>query len=74
MLVKLLKISLENFKGITIEIENPKNIYADNRVGKTTIADAFLWLFDGKSLDNKQNFEVKPLDKFNNIIHNKNVL
>ena len=61
--VKLLKLSLNNFKGIksfTLEPQGEDvNIYGDNAVGKTTIFDAFTWLLFGKDSLNRADFEIK---------------
>lgn len=63
---------LRNFKGIKdlrVEFNRVTDISGDNAVGKTTIFDAFTWLlFDKNSLDAKD-FEIKTLDKNNNVIH-----
>lgn len=63
---------LRNFKGIKdlrVDFNRVTDISGDNAVGKTTIFDAFTWLlFDKNSLDAKD-FEIKTLDKNNNVIH-----
>jgi DNA repair exonuclease SbcCD ATPase subunit len=63
--VKLLRLSLNNFKGIksfTLEPQGEDvNIYGDNAVGKTTIFDAFTWLLFGKDSLNRADFEIKTL-------------
>ena len=63
---------LRNFKGIKdlrIDFNRVTDISGDNAVGKTTVFDAFTWLlFDKNSLDAKD-FEIKTLDKNNNVIH-----
>lgn len=63
---------LRNFKGIKdlrVNFNRVTDISGDNAVGKTTIFDAFTWLlFDKNSLDAKD-FEIKTLDKNNNVIH-----
>lgn len=65
MEIKLKKLSLENFKGITkFEIEpNGKNvrILGANRSGKTTLADAYNWLLFNKDSLDKAKFGIKPL-------------
>lgn len=64
--MRLLRLSLKNFKGIkdfTLDIDgNDASVFADNAVGKTTIFDAFLWLLFGKDSQNKKDFEIKTLD------------
>ena len=37
------------------------NIYGDNATGKTTLADAFMWLLFGKDSLNRADFEIKTL-------------
>ncbi|EPB8155429.1 recombinase RecF [Clostridium perfringens] len=63
---------LRNFKGIKdlrVDFNRVTDISGDNAVGKTTIFDAFTWLlFDKNSLDAKD-FEIKTLDKNNNVIY-----
>jgi DNA repair exonuclease SbcCD ATPase subunit len=74
--VKLLKLTLKNFKGIRdFSLEaNGKNVncYGDNATGKTTIFDAFLWLLFDKDSKNRKGFELKTLDENNSPIHNLN--
>lgn len=63
---------LRNFKGVKdlqVDFNKVTDIYGDNATGKTTIFDGFTWtLFDKNSLDAKD-FEIKTLDKNNNVIH-----
>lgn len=69
--IKLLQITLQNFKGTrqqTIKFEDTTNIFGANRSGKTTIFDAFTWLLFGKDSTDRSDFEIKTLDKFNNAI------
>lgn len=74
--LKILKITIENFKGIEyLEIEpDGKNIsiFGDNGLCKTTIFDAFSWLHSGKDSSGKANFQIKPCDKDQNNIHHLN--
>ncbi|HCB4303611.1 TPA: AAA family ATPase, partial [Listeria monocytogenes] len=45
--IKLLKLQLENFKGVKeleIDFQDNTSIYGANASGKTTILDAFTWL------------------------------
>ena len=63
---------LKNFKGIerlTVEFDDITNIYGDNKLGKTTIFDAFTWLLFDKDSKDRSKFEVQPLDKENNVVH-----
>lgn len=71
--IKLLKLTLENFKGIkhleiNAEGENI-SVYGNNGTGKTTIADAFYWLLFGKDSAGRSDFELKTLDKDGNTIN-----
>lgn len=69
--VTLKKMTLLNFKGIknlTINFDANTNIYGDNGTGKTTIVDAFTWLLFGKDSTDRKDFEIKTLDKYNEVI------
>lgn len=73
MRINLKKMKLVNFKGINhleINLNHVTNVYGDNATGKTTIFDAFLWLFFGKNSEDKADFEVKRLDSENRFIKN----
>jgi len=70
--VKLMSISLKNFKG-TRDLHIPINgqdldIYGDNETGKTTIMDAFTWLLFGKDSLNRADFEIKT-KKDGEVLH-----
>ena len=73
MEIKLMKMKLRNFKGIKdLEIEfkgKNTNIYGANATGKTTIFDAFKWVFFNKDSNNRADFSIKTLDKDNRVIH-----
>lgn len=62
--IKLIKITIQNFKGLTdLELDlNGENmqIFADNEVGKTTIYDSFLWVLFNKDSLGKTDFQWKP--------------
>jgi chromosome segregation ATPase len=64
--MRINKLSLLNFKGIKELIVEPNgrnvNAYGDNATGKTTIADAFNWLLNGKDSLNRSDFGIKPID------------
>ena len=70
---KLLKLQLDNFKGIKNLVINAYgadlDIYGDNATGKTTIADAFSWLLFGKDSTGRADFEIKTLDENGQPIH-----
>lgn len=64
MVMTLNRLKIENFKGIrSFEISpNGGNleITGRNKLGKTTIYDAFLWLLFGKNSAGETKFTVKP--------------
>ncbi|MBC1824193.1 AAA family ATPase [Listeria seeligeri] len=73
--IKLLKLQLENFKGIKeleIDFQDNTSIYGANASGKTTILDAFTWLLFDKDSTNKKDFAIKTLDTSGNVIHKLN--
>ena len=63
--IRLHRLHLLNFKGIkefTLETNGTDvEIYGDNATGKTTIADAFIWLLFDKDTQNKKDFGIKTL-------------
>lgn len=63
--MKLIRMALENFKGIKKAEFNfggyDANIYGANGTGKTTIFDAFTWLMFGKSSEERANFSPKTI-------------
>lgn len=63
--MKLIRMKLENFKGIKNAEFNfggyDANIYGGNGTGKTTVYDAFTWLMFGKSSEEKANFSPKTI-------------
>jgi len=71
--VKLIRLSLTNFKGIrsfTLDTHGENvNIYADNAVGKTTLWDAFQWLLFDKDSANRKDFEIKTLGPDGEPLH-----
>lgn len=71
MNILLKKLKITNFKGIKslqFDVSNVASIYGDNGTGKTTVFDAFLWLFFGKNSEGASQFEIKPLDEKTNFI------
>ncbi|EAD9816057.1 AAA family ATPase [Listeria monocytogenes] len=73
--IKLLKLQLENFKGIKeleIDFQDNTSIYGANASGKTTILDAFTWLLFDKDSTNKKDFAIKTLGAEGNVIHKLN--
>lgn len=71
--ITLNNMHIANFKGIQdLEIAlNGKNtlISGYNGVGKSTIADAYLWAVTGKNMASATRFEVRPRDEHGNEIH-----
>ena len=67
-------MKLLNFCGIqSLEITpggDDLSVYGDNATGKTTIANAFAWLFTGKNAAGTADFDPAPLDSTNAKIHN----
>jgi DNA repair exonuclease SbcCD ATPase subunit len=70
--MKLLGLTLENFKGHRLFDFNPEgssmDVFGANGAGKTTIADAYFWLLFGQNFDGKTNFRLLPEDAENHII------
>lgn len=63
--MKLVRMALENFKGIrSKELKiggRSANIYGANGTGKTTVFDAFTWLLFGRSSEERANFSPKTI-------------
>lgn len=73
MKIKLNKLILKNFKGIKdreIEFTDKTSISGANATGKSTIFDAYSWLLWGKDSFNRKDYEIKPYDENNEVIHN----
>lgn len=71
MNIKLKKMHIENFKKIKeqdIDFGNITRISGQNAVGKTTIADAFMWCLFDKNSRGETKFQIRPLDSFGNQI------
>lgn len=74
--IKLLDLTLTNFKGIKsfglhADGENI-SLYGDNATGKTSIFDAFVWLLFDKDSQNQKEFGIKTLingEPIHNINH-----
>ncbi|WP_035293816.1 AAA family ATPase [Clostridium sp. KNHs214] len=69
----LKSLSLKNFKGIkeqNINFGKVTNVFGENGTGKTTIQDSFTFLLFDKDSKDSTKFDVQPLDKDNNPIHN----
>lgn len=72
--VRLKQMKLRNFKGIAaLDIDFnliDTNIYGRNATGKTTIVDAFMWLFFNKDSNGSADFDIKTKTADGNYIHN----
>ncbi len=72
MEIKLLKLKINNFKGIKnldIDFGEVTNIYGENATGKTTLFDAFTWLMFDKDSSDKKGFNIKTLAKDGEALH-----
>lgn len=67
------KLALLNFKGLrdyTLSPdENTTNVHGTNGVGKSTVCDAWSWLWTGKDAKGRADYEIKTLDENNEAIH-----
>ncbi len=67
MQIKIDYIRLENFKGVESFLlklgGESATVTGENGTGKTTLADAFFWLFDNSNLDQRSNFNIVKLDE-----------
>ena len=72
MKIILKKLRLLNFKGTRDSLfefnDDITNISGDNGTGKSTIADAFMWLLFGKDSGDSSTFSIKTLDGNNKVI------
>jgi len=72
MKVTLENITLTNFRGVrnlTVQFGPETTIFGDNRTGKTTLYNAFLWLLFGKDNQDRKDFEIKTLGPDNQPYH-----
>lgn len=70
MKIEIKSMTLQNFKKVRsqeIEFSHNMLISGGNKVGKTTIYDAYLWGIFG--VLSKKNGTVQPLDKNNEVVH-----
>lgn len=73
--MKLKKLKIKNFKGLTnleVNFSQKTIISGRNATGKTSVMDAYFWLLFGKNAENQKDFGVKPYDNGNEI-HNLDV-
>lgn len=70
--MKLITLTLENFKGIqSFSLDaNGQNVdvYGSNGCGKSTLFDAFTWLLFGKNSHDEKDFGIKTLDEKGEVI------
>ena len=63
--MELMRLTLTNFKGIRSFTFEPNgqdcDVLGDNATGKTTLADAFMWLLFDKDSANRKDFQIKTL-------------
>lgn len=73
MKIELLELTLTNFRGqrsLTIPFSGKQTtIYGDNRTGKTTVFNAFLWLLFGKDNLDRKDHQIKTLGPDNEPFH-----
>lgn len=74
MKITFRKLVIKNFKGIEeLEVNydaSVTNILGANHTGKTTTADAIMWVLFGKNSEGQAKFGISPNDAENNIIPN----
>lgn len=72
--LKIARMTIQNFCAVkALEIApngSDLSVFGDNATGKTTIANAFAWLFTGKNAAGTADFDPAPLDSANGKIHN----
>ena len=72
--VRLKQMKLRNFKGVAaLDIDFnliDTNIYGRNATGKTTVVDAFMWLFFNKDSKGSADFDIKTKTADGNYVHN----
>lgn len=72
--MKLLRLSVRNFKGIADFTLEPGHsvttIRATNGAGKTSVHDAFAWLLTGADAQGRVDFAIKPHDAEGNEVPN----
>lgn len=79
MNIKFKKLEIENFKGVkSLSFDfasDITNILGANHTGKTTTADAIMWVLFGKNSDGQAVFGIDPKDENNNVInHLENIV
>ena len=69
--MKLLKLTLENFKGVrerTFDFTERTVVSGRNGSGKSTLLTAYLWLFTDKSGDLTANPAIRPIDAIDEVV------
>ena len=71
--MKILGLKLENFcgiSGIAVDFDGRNAVvYGENGTGKTTLCDAYQWLFTNKDSELSADFNIKRIDKSGNEAH-----
>ncbi|GAA0182143.1 AAA family ATPase [Clostridium sediminicola] len=65
-IIKLKELHLKNFKGMkkfSIYFGETTDVYGENASGKTTIFDAFTWIFFDKDSRDRKDFSIKTYDR-----------
>lgn len=75
--IKLMELSIKNFKGIRDKdlnfYENTSVIFGRNASGKTTLMDAFFWLLFGKDSQGRADFQIRPVDENGQMVDNVDI-
>lgn len=69
--IQLTNLMISNFKGIagfSGDFTDKTVISGANATGKTSLWDAFTWCLFGKNSEDKASFNIRPLDKDNNMV------
>lgn len=65
--VRLLSLEITSFRGISSFVFTPNGenaaVFGANGTGKSTLANAFLWLLTGKDMQGRDNYNIFPLDE-----------
>lgn len=76
--IKLVELSIENFKGIrekTVNFQEDTTVISGrNASGKTTLMDAFFWLLFGKDSQGRADFQIRPVDENGMLVDNIEIL
>lgn len=65
--IRLLSLEITSFRGISSFVLAPNGecatVSGANGTGKSTLANAFLWLLTGKDMQGRDNYNIFPLDE-----------